>query len=308
MKSTSLKKILALLITFSLSMSTLPTYASFENKDNEQEVLSGESQTPEPVNEELIADIENVEYPIETQNPALVENEDEVENISDEILTEEDEVESSEKTYEYVTYDELPRNKNKNNGIELLDSYSDPKSLYKLDVLESNRYNPKVSGNISISNVSGDVNYTYNLASIPGKNGSVMDLTLEYNQSKSSFVYIATDRTDAKDYYSEPYLIYESDGNIGAGWEFSGLKRVYSGSYKLRDGSIVRNAYSYDYNYFSIGNNQINYIDGTVEGLTSDGYLAYTEDKYGNRISYTYETGDDGTGFPSVRLKKITDG
>ena len=34
--------------------------------------------------------------------------------------------------------------------------------------------------------------------------------------------------------------------------EFSGLKRVYSGSYKLRDGSIVRNAYSYDYNYFSI--------------------------------------------------------
>ena len=76
MKITSLKKILALLITFSLSMSTLPTYASFENKDNEQEVLSGESQTPEPVNEELIADIENVEYPIETQNPALVENED----------------------------------------------------------------------------------------------------------------------------------------------------------------------------------------------------------------------------------------
>lgn len=94
MKSTSLKKILALLITFSLSMSTLPTYASFENKDNEQEVLSGESQTPEPVNEELIADIENVEYPIETQNPALVENEDEdeVENKSDKILAEQDDV------------------------------------------------------------------------------------------------------------------------------------------------------------------------------------------------------------------------
>ena len=101
MKSTSLKKILALLITFSLSMSTLPTYASFENKDNEQEVLSGESQTPEPVNEELIADIENVEYPIETQNPALVENEDEdeVENKSDKILAEQDDVESSEKPY-----------------------------------------------------------------------------------------------------------------------------------------------------------------------------------------------------------------
>ena len=64
MKSTSLKKILALLITFSLSMSTLPTYASFENKDNEQEVPSGELQTPEPVNEELIADIEKVEYQI----------------------------------------------------------------------------------------------------------------------------------------------------------------------------------------------------------------------------------------------------
>lgn len=308
MKSTSLKKILALLITFSLSMSTLPTYASFENKDNEQEVLSGESQTPEPVNEELIADIENVEYPIETQNPALVENEDEdeVENKSDKILAEQDDVESSEKPYEYVTYDELPRNMN--DGIALVDAYSDPKSLYKLDMLESNRYNPKVSGDVSISNVSGDVNYTYNLASIPGKNGSVMDLTLEYNQSKSSFVYTSTDRTDAKDYYSEPYLIYESDGNIGAGWEFSGLKRVYSGSYKLRDGRIVRNAYSYDYNYFSIGNNQINYIDGTVEGLTSDGYLAYTEDKYGNRISYTYETGDDGSCIPSVRLKKITDG
>ena len=103
MKSTSLKKILALLITFSLSMSTLPTYASFENKDNEQEVLSGESQTPDPVNEELIADIENVEYPIETQNPALVEDEDEVENKSDKILTEQDDVESSEKPYEYVT-------------------------------------------------------------------------------------------------------------------------------------------------------------------------------------------------------------
>ena len=90
-------------------MSTLPTYASFENKDNEQEVLSGESQTPEPVNEELIADIENVEYPIETQNPALVENEDEdeVENKSDKILAEQDDVESSEKPYEYVTYDEL---------------------------------------------------------------------------------------------------------------------------------------------------------------------------------------------------------
>ena len=53
MKSTSLKKILALLITFSLSMSTLPTYASFENKDNEQEVLSGESQTPEHQNNRL---------------------------------------------------------------------------------------------------------------------------------------------------------------------------------------------------------------------------------------------------------------
>lgn len=167
MKSTSLKKLLALLITFSLSMSTLPTYASFENKDNEQEVLSGESQTPEPVNEKLIADIENVECPIETQNPALVENEDEVENKSDKILTEQDDVESSEKPYEYVTYDELPRNMN--DGIALVDAYSDPKSLYKLDVLESNRYNPKVSGNVSISNVSGDVNYTYNLASIPGK-------------------------------------------------------------------------------------------------------------------------------------------
>ena len=123
MKSTSLKKILALLITFSLSMSTLPTYASFENKDNEQEVPSGELQTPEPVNEELIADIENVEYPIETQNPALVENEDEdeVENKSDKILTEQDDVESSEKPYEYVTYDELPRNMN--DGIALLDAY-----------------------------------------------------------------------------------------------------------------------------------------------------------------------------------------
>lgn len=310
MKNKAFKKLTAVLLTLSLLFTFVPVSSVFAEENGIDIEPDSVFSTPEPVAEEIINDTEPIENEINaTEN--LNDSSENIEDVFDESITMEfpDNSDQTEKT-KYIV-DTLPRY-----GMALnsnsTSSY-DTTTLYNIEMEKFNKYNKNISGELSVNSVSGSVSYMYNIASVPGKNGSNMSLDLVYNSSKSQFVYAGADIEDAADYYTVPYTYYASGDSIGAGWEFSMLNRMNGTDwyYTLKDGQVVSIFDTPKYDYYTITSSAnetiISYIDGTKECINDEGYLKYVEDKYGNRITYTYETFTDYYNQDDLRLKTITD-
>lgn len=304
-----------MLVVLSLLFPLVPSNIVWaENQENE-ETTEGVGNTPEPPDKELLEETEETVILVEetkgndTKYEEIEDNKLEILDdslFSDDLKTDKNFI-GNKKPYEVV--DILPRDQENFAMQSTFAASYDQNEIYYVDTLRQNEYNPKNPQDLTISIENGNVGYVYNLVSIPGANNSVMSLDLEYNSTESKFAIAPADITDAKDYYLEPSLYYDTEDSLGAGWKFSGLKRRYSDRYyMLRDGRVV-NEYNNtnDYKYYSIAQDTISYIDGTIEQINSDGYIEYIEDKYGNRIDYQYEKYTNVENNSEIRLKTITD-
>ncbi len=298
MKRKGYKKLTAVLLTLSLLFTFVPVSGVFAEENEIDIEPDSVFTTPEPVAEEIINDTERVMTTVvnisSKDESYSAKNHEDSDNINQPLAT--------EKPYQIV--DILPSALQNNEMISLLSSYDD-RNLYAITSTMDNIYNPKTPQELSINPVNGNVSYLYNIASVPGKNGSMMKLDIEYNSTKSKFAMFCADITDAMDYYLEPYISYDADESVGAGWQFKGIKRKFGRYCMLKDEHVIDMYNNYnDYSYYDISGNIITYIDGSKEALNGYGYLEYSEDKYGNRITYTYETYVNGYGQNDLKLKK----
>ncbi len=181
-------------------------------------------------------------------------------------------------------------------------SFSDASGfeLYEQQKYEGGKYKKDIGGDVSISDRNGGLSYQYPLLSIPGKNNSSMDLSLNYGVLDAEVFYVSYEDTSTGwgDYIYYPQKV----SAIGSGWSFN-LTHIDpgngfsggSGYLVLFDGrSIDLNTRAseggYPYTDIIYENNCVTYLDGTKEYLNADNYVQYRDDKYGNRITYTYDT------------------
>ena len=171
--------------------------------------------------------------------------------------------------------------------------------LYEQQKYEGDKYKKDIGGNVSISDRNGGLSYQYPLLSIPGKNNSSMDLSLNYGVLDAEVFYAVYE--DTWDGWADYQRNAENISSIGAGWSFNLTHIDYGNSFNyghylvLADGRSIElnrkpSEGGYPYNDVIYEDNCVTYLDGTKEYLNADGYVQYRDDKYGNRITYTYDT------------------
>jgi len=165
MKKLAHKRLITILLSLSFLLSSLPSNIILaEEQIPENEIIPEVTSEPERAAKDLVEEREDVVFPIEEAEPT--KSEDIVDT----------ELEKKERIFVEEAED-MPRNQFSTKSVS--SSPETEKALYNVTLLQEQEYQAKNSGNLTINKATGNVNYSYNLATIPGKNGSTMSLNDE---------------------------------------------------------------------------------------------------------------------------------
>ena len=168
------------------------------------------------------------------------------------------------------------------------------------------------NANESVSLGSGDLNYTYNILSIPGRNGLDLDISLRYNSS-DGIVHQSEFDVNSGEYTYHDHVkiapgwsyVYPSVVNITAPFgEIGKLIRFSDGSsYDLSDFMNGTGSYKLNDPYLTIdsGEYMLVYSNGIKEYFDSYGTLVRRKDRFDNEIIFEYET-RQGNGDKSIHV------
>jgi len=163
------------------------------------------------------------------------------------------------------------------------------------------------NANESVSLGSGALNYTYNILSIPGRNGLDLDISLRYNSADAI--------VPQSEFSSVSYPYWAHDYNkIATGWsyiapslfdvtEFSGLMGE---RFRFADGSTYALSPTYELEGYELDDVSLTREDGVYILTYSNGIKEYfentygtlvkREDRFGNEIVFEYETFSGNSG------------
>ncbi|MBQ4630286.1 MAG: RHS repeat-associated core domain-containing protein [Clostridia bacterium] len=174
------------------------------------------------------------------------------------------------------------------------------------------------NANESVSLGSGALNYTYNILSIPGRNGLDLDISLRYNSADAI--------VPRGDFSSVSYPYWAHDYNkIATGWSFvapnifdvTEMDTMIGERIRFADGSSYALSPTYELEGYELDDVSLTREDGVYILTYSNGIKEYfentygtlvkREDRFGNEIVFEYETFSGNSGRKIHVPRRIID-